>query len=297
MSWVKILASVSLFAVVLATAAAFRALTPGRCSAPSRADKERLAAFIRHKYNLPAGADIGVADGGPVSGSCFRELVFASLEGPAFRAKLFVSPDFRFLTKDILDARPDPKAEADRRRKTAEALAVGNAPARGTDTSPVTLAVFSDFQCPYCARLAKTISDLPSADQDRLRILYRYFPLSMHKWARAAAEAAACTQRQNGVAFWNLHDYLFTHQKEISSDNLKARVLDWARSVPGIDRNDLETCMSRSLTSGQVEQDIALGNELGVGSTPTVFLNGDLVEDTSPDKLPGLIARALSTRQ
>ena len=230
----------------------------GHCAAPTEADKERLTGFVRLKYNLPASAEIGVADGGPVSGSCFRSLVFASLKGSDFRAELFASPDFRFLTKDLLDERPDPKAVAERRRQTAEALAGANVPARGPDRSPVTLAVFSDFQCPFCARFAKAINELPAAERDQVRVLYHYFPLSMHKWARSSAEAAACAQRQSGEAFWGLHDYLFTNQKDLSAVNLRARLLEWVRAAPSLDRSEFENCINRSLTSGQIDRDIAL---------------------------------------
>jgi protein-disulfide isomerase len=216
-------------------------------------------------------------------------LVFAGLKGSNFREALFASPDFRFLTKDLLDAKPDPKAAAERRRQISEALAGSGAPARGSENSPVTLAIFSDFQCPFCARLAKTITELPAADQGRLRIIYHYFPLPMHKWARSAAEAAACAQRQSGPAFWSLHDYLFTNQKDLSAENLTPRLLEWSRIAPSFDQGEFETCVNRSLTSGQVEQDIALGNDLGVVGTPTVFLNGDLVENTSPERLAELL--------
>jgi protein-disulfide isomerase len=252
--------------------------------------------FVLLKYTLPANAEIDVVDDGPVSGTCFRSLVFASLNGPRFRAPLFASPDYRFLTTELLDARPDTGAAARRLRQTAEALAGGSVPVLGADNAPVTLAVFSDFQCPFCARFAATINGLPTGKRDRLRVLYHFFPLPMHKWARSAAEAAACAQRQTGAAFWNLHDWLFAHQKELSVENLSARVLDWARSTPAFDRNEFGVCVERSLASGQVEQDIALGEELGVGGTPTVFLNGDLINDTSPDKIASLIERASAIR-
>jgi protein-disulfide isomerase len=280
----------------LAAATAIRVWIPARCAPPGEADKERLIGFVRLKYDLPSTAGIGVADGGAVFSSCFRKLVFATLSGRPFRAELFASPDFRFLTGELLDARPDPKQAAERRRQTAEALADGNVPARGSETAPVTLAVFSDFQCPYCALMAKTVNDLARSEGGRLRILYHYFPLSMHPWARPAAEAAACAQRQGNAAFWDLHDFLFAHQRELSPDNFGQRLTDWARTTAGVDQKDFERCVSQTLTSGQVERDIALGNELAVNSTPTVYLDGKLVGDPSLEKLRSLIARAPSSR-
>src|SRR5262249_15830174 len=156
------------------------------------------------------------------------------------------------------------------RQETAEALVRGNVPARGPASAPVTLAVFSDFQCPFCARSARVVSELADSEGDKLRVIYHYFPLSMHRWARPAAEAAACAPPQRSNAFWKLHDFLFAHQSEFSPESLGERVSDWARTVPDLDQAQFAKCFTLSLTSGQVEQDMALGNELGVRGTPTM---------------------------
>jgi protein-disulfide isomerase len=296
MSRFGLVACVALFAVVLTAAAALRLWIPERCAPPSEADKKRLISFVRLKYNLPSNAEIGVADGGPVFNSCFREMVFATLSGRAFRAELFASPDFRFLIGDLLDTRPDPRAAAERKRQTAEALTSGDAAERGGKKALATLAIFSDFQCPYCAQLAKNVNDLAASQGEKLRIVYHYYPLSIHHWARSAAEAAACAHRQGNVAFWSLHDFLFAHQKELSPDNLAPRIAAWARTEPSLDPKEFDMCVARSSTSGQVEQDIALGNELGVAATPTVFLNGEPISDHAPDKLRSLVEAALDAR-
>ncbi len=276
----------------LAAAAALRLWSTNGCVLPGTADKARLISFVRSRYKLASNADIGVADGGAVLNSCFRKLVFASLSGSPFRVELFASPDFRFLTNELLDARPDPKEALERQRRTAADLVRGNLPVRGSEKAPVILAVFSDFQCPYCARMARTVNDLAASHGDGLRIVYHYFPLAIHKWARSAAIAAACAQRQNNSAFWSLHDYLFAHQKDLSPDSLRARITEWARTATNLDRRSFEMCVSKELTSGQVDQDMALGEELGVNRTPTLFLNGEPVEASSPDELKTLIRRA-----
>lgn len=283
----------SLLLVGLAAGGALHALIPVRCLAPSETDKSRLVSFVRSKYNVPSSAEIGIADGGVVSGSCFRKLVFASLSGRRFQAELFASPDFRFLTTDLIDAKLDRKAEDERRRQTAESLTSGNPPVRGSDRAHVTVAVFSDFQCPFCAGLAKTLAGLAASEGDRLRVIYHYFPLSSHRWARPAAEAAACAQRQSNAAFWTLHDFLFTHQRELSPDTLGERLGIWARTAPDLDQAQFQKCVTNSLTSGQIEQDIALGTELGVQATPTVFVSGELATGTSDDELHALVRHAV----
>ncbi len=266
---------------------------PDRCTPPTEADKSRLANFVRLEYKLPAGAHIGVADAGIASASCFRKLVFASLSGRPFRAELFVSPDFRLLTDKLLDTRPDPRKAEEEQRKTEESLTRSSSPLRGAAEAPVTLALFSDFQCPYCARMASVVDGLTKSEGSRLRIVYHYFPLtSIHPWANQAAEAAACAQRESNSTFWGLHDFLFARQRRLTPKNLKEHITDWERTMPSLNRQRFERCVSESLASGQIEQDVALGQELGVQGTPTVFINGELVDASSQDELRVLIRRA-----
>jgi len=167
---------------------------------------------------------------------------------------------------------------------------------RGEGTAPVIIAVFSDFQCPYCALLAKTLSEIAISEGDRLRVVYHYFPLSIHPWARPAAEAAACAQRESNAAFWSLHDFLFAHQRELSTDKLAGRIGDWAKTVPDLNQGRFAKCVSESLTSGQVEQDVALGNDLWVHGTPTVFVNGEPADGTSADDLRSSVRREARER-
>lgn len=273
-----------------------RALMPMRCAAPTETDKDRLIRFVRTKYRIPLDVDLGVADGGPVSNSCFRKLVFASLSGRRFQREFFSSPDFRFLTAELFDAKPDPKAEEEKRRQTADSLVGRHAPSLGRDSAPVTVAVFSDFQCPFCAAMAKSLDALTASDGDQIRVIYHYFPLLSHKWAKPAAEAAACAERQSNALFWSLYEFLFSNQRELSPENLTPRVLAWSRAASGVDQSRFQQCVENSLTSGEIEQDIALGTELGVHATPAVFLNGEPVSVSSVDELRGLVRSAARQR-
>jgi protein-disulfide isomerase len=287
---------VGLLATGVVAGAALHSWMRERCPSLTESEKVRLISVVRAKYKLPPATEIGVADGGAVFKSCFRELVFASLNGRPFRATLFASPDFHFLTKELLNAQPDPSEAAERRRETAQALARGNSPVRGMGKASVTVAVFSDFQCPFCARMAKTLNETNASEGDQVRIVYRYFPLSNHPWARPAAEIAACAQRDSNDAFWSLHDFLFAHQKELSIQNLAQSVAQWARTAPNLDQERFDRCIKQSLTSGQIEQDIALGIDLGVNGTPSVFLNGEPIEVSSADELRALVRRAAGAR-
>ena len=264
------------------------------CPALGDAAKSRLISFVHSKYNVPSTSEIDIADGGVISGSCFRRLVFATVSGRRFEVHLVASPDFRFLTTELLDAEPDVKAEAKRRQQTAEALTRGRPPVLGSDGANVTVAVFSDCECPYCAAMAKCLEGLAVSKADRIRVIYHYFPLAFHPWARKAAEAAACAQRQNTAAFWALHDFFFAHQREFSPADLPGRLSDWVKTEADLDHTQFQRCVANSLTSGDVDQDIALGTELGVSATPTVFVNGLASVGPSVDDMRAQIHRAVA---
>jgi hypothetical protein len=138
----------------------------------------------------------------------------------------------------------------------------------------VTLAVFSDFQCPYCSRFAAIVKDLAPEEAAKVRLVFRHLPLPMHSWARPAAEATACAQEQGDSYFWGLHDFLFDHQKEITRDNILQKLAEAEKSVSGFDQGKFAACVIERKTAAQVERDISFAQEHGINATPTVFLNG-----------------------
>ena len=129
---------------------------------------------------------------------------------------------------------------------------------------------------------------LPSENGNVL-LIFRQFPLEMHPWARAAAEATACAQAQNDKYFWPLHDYLFAHQRELSLDNMTAKLSGVAAAIEGFDQIRFQTCVDKKEMSAKVEQDVALGNELKVTGTPTLFVNGQRVSGYRTEQIRTLI--------
>ena len=109
-------------------------------------------------------------------------------------------------------------------------------PSIGTPGAPVVLVEFSDFECPYCREQAKMLHDnLLTAYPKEVRLYYLDFPLeTLHPWAKSAAMMGRCIFHQNASAFWDYHDWIFQHQEEITPDNLKDKVLEFAKGK-GID--------------------------------------------------------------
>ena len=138
------------------------------------------------------------------------------------------------------------------------------------------LVEFSDFECPYCKQEAQMLrQNLISAYPTQVHFYFKEFPLeSLHPWAKPAALAGRCVYRQHADAFWNFHDWMFEHQAEITAENLKNKVLEWAKGQKDIDALKLTECMDTKATEAEVEKTMAEGRALQVGGTPTLFING-----------------------
>jgi protein-disulfide isomerase len=143
-------------------------------------------------------------------------------------------------------------------------------PAQGSKKAPVLLVVFSDFQCPHCAKHAETMRRLESLYGSSVRLVFRDFPLAMHADAPRAAEAAACADAQK--KFWPYHDLLFANQDDLSVEGLKALA---ARAKLNVKKFD--ACLSSGQFSEEWRKDAEDGKSYGVTGTPTLFVNGRLM--------------------
>ena len=144
----------------------------------------------------------------------------------------------------------------------------------GSAAAPVAMVVYSDFQCPYCARFAR--ETWPSIKKDfvdtgRVLVAFRHLPLPMHTEAMGAALAAACAARQG--KFWPLHDLLFQNQHQLSLQAERALAAD-----AGMDPTQFDECMQRQPPSAGITRDIESAQALGINSTPT-FLIGRILPD------------------
>jgi protein-disulfide isomerase len=184
-------------------------------------------------------------------------------------------------------------------------LTRGTPPTQGPEGAPVTLTVFSDFQCPYCARLASMLKEVLPEQEGRVRVIFRHFPLGMHPWAEPAAEAAACAQEQGNSHFWRVHDFVFEHQRELTPKNFAEKRAGYTRTLSGFDQRKFEGCVAEKKTAARIQQDIAFGNQIGVEGTPTMFVNSEKIGNVvAPEQLrtpirastPGRPSRAWGPR-
>jgi protein-disulfide isomerase len=137
---------------------------------------------------------------------------------------------------------------------------------------------FSDFECPYCRQFADIVKQLSPEEQSSIRIIFHHMPLQMHPWARAAAEGVACAQLQNSNAFWSIHDQLFDHQTEITAQNIRQHLLDFAKSTNSLDLQQFQSCLDNQMSLGLVLRDINLASANNISGTPTLFINGQRIQ-------------------
>jgi protein-disulfide isomerase/uncharacterized membrane protein len=155
-------------------------------------------------------------------------------------------------------------------------------PEMGEDKAAITVIVFTDFECPFCSRAHQQIKDLFARYPQDVRVLFRHFPLDMHKDARTAAYAAACAHLQG--KFWPYADLLFENQGQLDISKLYG----YAEQV-GLDMDKFKECMESGQGEKMVEADIAEGLELGINGTPGVFINGHFFNGVPTEKQVQLI--------
>lgn len=154
-------------------------------------------------------------------------------------------------------------------------VATTGRPALGPKDTPVTVAEFEDFQCPFCKRVEGTLMAMREKYGDKVRLVFMDFPLSFHDHAMQAADAARCAQAQG--KFWQYHDALFADQSKLAPADLKAT----AKKL-GLNAKEFDSCFDKNEFNAAIQNDIAQGRKLSVNGTPTFFIDGRQLVGAQP---------------
>lgn len=265
-----------LLSAVLAVLVAVPALAQ---TSKSALDKQTMEAYVRHLFVWGPQIQVKIDDAKPSPLPGFFEVKVTGMAGGAVQEEVFhVSKDGQKIVRGVIfDVSRSPFAEELAKLKT------DGAPRLGPEAAPVSIVVFSDFQCGYCREEAKVLRENVAATfPNDVRIYFKDFPLQqIHPWAKPAAMAGRCVYGQSPEAFWQYHDWIFENQSAMTAENVKSKVMEFARDKD-LDVLLLGNCIDRKATEPEVNQSLAEGFGLRVNSTPTLFINGR--------RIPGQIA-------
>ena len=149
----------------------------------------------------------------------------------------------------------------------------------GRDDAPITIYEFADFQCPHCAQFAAFIEPLIRqnlVDTGKARYVFYEFPLGF-KWSFLSARAGRCANEQG--KFWDFHGLIFARQQQWAFEqDAAAQFVEYSRTIPGLDAGKFEQCVRSDRFQREVSESLQLGQSLGVGGTPTLFVNGRKID-------------------
>lgn len=190
-----------------------------------------------------------------------------------------------------LDQRPTPKSHKAKKKagrpdpEVVYGVPVLDSQQQGPKDAWVTMVVFTDLQCPYCARIHKTFKTLLERHPENLRLVFKHNPLSFHKQANAAALAAECA---GSSGFWPAVDTMFSRQKELSSDKSMRKFVETG-DLFGWDR-----CFESKAHQKKIDRDREMATKFGARGTPATFINGRFISGARPiAKFEALIEETL----
>jgi protein-disulfide isomerase len=154
-------------------------------------------------------------------------------------------------------------------------IALGNAPVKGPKNAPVTVILFSDFQCPFCSRAVPVIKQIEEAYKGKVRIAFKHLPLPFHDKAQLAAEASMAANEQG--KFWEYHDKLFANQTALDRPSLEK----YATEI-GLNAGKFKAALDSGKFKKYVEDDAKMGGTVGATGTPTFFVNGKSIVGAQP---------------
>ena len=259
----------------------------------------RVELTVRSRGSLPPSYQVRVGERRPSKITGFDELpVFLSDQGmtpdapgkPASQTAereidFLLSKDERSLVQmSTFDLTKDP------RTLTSDA----GRPARGGGANaPVVVVGYDDLECPFCARMhAQLFPALLQRYGDKVRVVYKDFPLSQHPWAVHAAVDADCLGDQSAAGYWNLVDTLHAHAGEIGGEekSLTAAKIELDRRTTEegtrqkVDLKKLDACIARQ-DEAPVNAGLREGEQLHVDGVPALFINGEQISGAVPVEL------------
>jgi protein-disulfide isomerase len=238
------------------------------------ATTKKVTEYYRRKANVPPSAQVEVKDlkASPIKGAKTGKLSVGGRE-----VEFTVSEDGHYaIFGEMEDLSTDPFAGVMKKISLKGVLY------KGPDNAKVTIVEYSDFQCPFCSRGYQTMETQVLKEYgDKVKFVYKNFPLPMHPWAEAAAVGVECAGQQKPAGYWALYNYYFTNQRDVTPQNIKDKSIE-ALKDSGVDTAKFSDCLDNKKTLDQVKAQQAEGGTVGVNGTPAFIINGRLLSGAQP---------------
>jgi protein-disulfide isomerase len=237
--------------------------------APAAQIESHVQAFLREYYAWGSQFDVkaGAPKPSPIPG-LYEVPVAVSYRGQTDNALVYVTHDGHYLIRgDISSLLGNPYAA------NIQKLDTENHPFAGPAKACVNVVEFSDFECPHCQAAYQALQTI-EPKYPQVRFTFMDFPLTqIHPWAMQAALTARCAYQEKPSAYLQLQKLIFENQDKITEQNATAQLAGFAAQA-GLNASALKACVASPATKKLVHDDMALGGELHVNETPTLFVNG-----------------------
>jgi len=249
---------------------------PPNALPPNPAIDARVTTYLQKRFMIddPAHIQLGPMIPTVMAGVFSRSVRISNDRGQSVAATMYTnaSEDQMILSQlaaQIYDMTKDPWEKVD-----LKPLHLDDRPVMGSASAPITIIEFADFECPFCAHAFSTLETMVHTTyKDKLRVMYKNYPLNSHPWAIRAAIGAECARLQNPEAFWEFARDYYSSQGSITVKNIDDNIHATAKRL-NLDVPTLDACMAGKAAQARIEEDQKDGNEVAVSSTPTLFING-----------------------
>lgn len=233
-----------------------------------------LVRQVRTIFKLPESTSLTA---GPLVKSKFAEFQQMRVStGDGKSQDFFVSHGNVAVLGDLLPL------ETNLRQKALQTMVLRDQPGVGPASAPVTVVEYADLQCPMCARFHAFLeSELLPRYGDKVRLVFKEYPLPIHDWSMTAAIADQCTYQINPSNYLPYRSIIFKHQDGFSAANVRTALLQYSDEI-GIDHDKLAACIDSKASMSRIEENKREGEKLEINSTPTSFINGRIVVGAPP---------------
>jgi protein-disulfide isomerase len=240
----------------------------------SQNSSAEMVARIKETFKTPPSLKLSVGGFKPSPSPDFQQGVLTMDDGksPKQEKGLLLSRDGKHLiVSEMYPLGIDPKQQA------LHTISLHDVPTQGPADAPVTIVEYADLECPTCARMQEFLeTKVVPRYGNKVRIVFKEFPLAMHDWSMTAAIACQCAYEINPASYVPLRTTIFRNQTLINITNLRESLLSYGEQV-GVDRVRLAGCLDARSSKPRVQRDMDEAKRIDVNQTPTLYINGRML--------------------